>query len=191
LRPRIHIESKAPLAIAGLISVPLYFATLMTTSLAIDRPRLHGTRELPPSSGTEAKVWLAALIVPGILIAVGLVSLALRRSGLYVTAVTGVVLCFVLPSISNNYLARHAARFPLGMDFVKDSDPSNLSSKGEWEAAAQSTVTSVTHWTLALAFGAIVVGVLLEIRRRTGRDAIRVEPPPGDLNTGGAQQITG
>ncbi len=190
MKMRLRIESKAPLAIAGLLSVPLYFATLMASSLAIDRPRIHGKLELPPSSGTEAKVWLAALIVPGILLAVGLVSLALRRYGLYATAITGVVLCFLLPSISDNYLVRHATRFPLGMDFVKDSDPSNLSSKGEWEAAAQSTVSSVTHWTLALAIGAIVIGVLLEIRRRTGRDAIRSEPSPLDT-TGGAPQITG
>ena len=174
----LRIESKASLALAGLIGVPLYFAALMASSLAIDRPRLVGKHELPPSSSTEAKVWLAALIVPGILVAVGLAALPLRRYGLYATSIAGIVLCFILPSVSNDWLARHTARFPLGMDFVKDGDPSNLSSKGEWEAAAQHTVTSVTHWTLVLAFGAIVVGVLLEIRRRTGRDAIRVEPPP-------------
>jgi hypothetical protein len=176
VKTRLRIESKASLALAGLLAVPLYFASLMASSLAIDRPRLVGTHELPPSSGTEAKVWLAALIAPAILVAVGIAALPLRRYGLFASAVAGIVLCFVLPSVSNGWLARHEGRFPLGMDFVRDSNPSNLSSRGEWEAAAQSTVTSVTHWTLVLAVGAIVVGVLLEIRRRTGRDAIRNEP---------------
>ena len=75
-------------------------------------------------------------------------------------------------------MLHRAERYPQGIDFVRDSDPSNLSSRGEWEHAAQSTVTSITHWTLGLAIGAIVVAVLLELRRRTGRDAIVVEPPP-------------
>ena len=175
---RLRIESKASLAIAGLLAVPLYFAALMASSLAIDRPRIVGTRELPPSSGTEAKVWLAALIAPGIMVAIGAAALPLRRYGLFASALAGIALCLALPPISHGWIARHTARFPLGMDFVRDSNPSNLSSRGEWEGAAQSTVSSVTHWTLALAIGAIVVGVLLEVRRRTGRDAIAVPPPP-------------
>ena len=190
MKKRLGIESKASLAIAGLLAVPLYFAALMASSLAIDRPRIVGTHELPPSSGSEAKVWLAALIAPGIMVAIGTVALPLRRHGVYASALAGIALCLALPPISHGWIARHTARFPLGMDFVRDSNPSNLSSRGEWESAAQSTVSSVTHWTLALAIGAIVIGVLLEIRRRTGRDAIRSEPSPLET-TGGAPQITG
>jgi hypothetical protein len=51
-------------------------------------------------------------------------------------------------------------------------------------------VTSITHWTLGLAIGTIVVAALLELRRRRGRDAILVEPPPAE-STGGAPQVTG
>jgi len=172
------VASKAPIAVAGLIAVPLYFAALMASSLALDKPHGIGKHMGPGSGGTEARIWLAALIAPGILLAAGTVGLFLGRHGLYLPAVAGVVVCLVLPGISKQWIARHEARFPQGIDFVRDSDPSNLSSRGEWEHAAQSTVTSISHWTLGLAIGAIVVAALLELRRRTGRDAILVEPPP-------------
>ncbi|HET8892956.1 MAG TPA: hypothetical protein VFM96_02510 [Gaiellaceae bacterium] len=185
------LETRAPLAVAALIAVPLYFAALMASSLALDRPHVIGKHQGPSTTSTELKVYLAALIVPGIVLLAGIAGLALKRHGVYLAAVAGIVCCLLLPGISNGWLARHERRFPLGMDFLKDSDPSNLSSRGEWEHIAQSTVTSITHWTLGLAIGAIVVGALLEVRRRTGRDAIRTEPPPVELDTGGAPQITG
>ena len=99
-------------------------------------------------------------------------------------------MCLVLPGVSHGWIARHERRFPRGIDFIPDNSSSNLSSRGEWEHAAQATVSSITHWTLGLAIGAIVIGVLLEIRRRRGRDAILVEPPPAET-TGGAPQVTG
>jgi hypothetical protein len=183
-------ESKASLAVAGLIAVPLYFAGLMASSLALDKPHVVGRHQSPGTGGAEAKVWLAALIAPGILMAAGLLGQTLRRHGIYLPAAAGVVLCLLMPGISHGWIGRHERRFPLGIDFIADSNNSNLSSRGEWEHAAQDTISSITHWTLGLAAGAIVVGVLLEIRRRTGRDAIVVEPSPLDPS-GGAPQITG
>lgn len=184
-RPRI--ATKAPLAVAALLAVPLYFAALLASSLLLDHPRLHGRVELQTSTGTEAKIWAAALVAPAILILAGLVALPLRRLGITLVALTGIAACLVLPHLSHGWIPRHVRRFPLGMDFLKDSDPSNLSSKGEWERAAQETIGSLTHWTLVLAVGAIIVAVLLEARRRTGRDAIVVEAPPAEaLPTGGA-----
>jgi hypothetical protein len=184
------MRSKASLAVAGLIGVPLYFAALMASSLALDKPHVIGRHEFPGTSGTEAKVWLAALIAPAIVLAAGAVGLGLRRHGIYVAAVAGIVICALLPGLSHGWIARHERRFPLGIDFIPDSDSSNLSSRGEWEHAAQATITSIAHWTLGLAIGVIVVGALLELRRRSGRDAIVVEPPPIDT-AGGAPQITG
>lgn len=183
---RLRIESKASLALAGLLAVPLYLAALLASSLRLDRPRIVGRHELPPAGGREALIWAAALIVPGILVAVGLVALPLRRLGVFVSAVAGIVLCLVLPSLSQRWVAGHIARFPHGVDFIPDSSPSNLSSKGDWEHAAQDTIASITHWTLALAIGAIVVGVLLELRRRRGTDALVVGPPPAAI-TGEAE----
>src|SRR5437762_470559 len=74
-----RVETKAPLAVAGLIAVPVFFACLLASSLAIDRPRIVHGQEFPGTSGTEAKVWLAALIGPAIVMAVGIAALALRR----------------------------------------------------------------------------------------------------------------
>lgn len=184
-------ETKAPLAVGALIAVPLYFASLMASSLALDKPHFVKGHPGPSATGTELKIYFAALIAPGILLAAGVVGMFLKRHGVYLASVAGIVCCLLLPGISKGYIARHERRFPIGVDFVKDNDPSNLSSKGEWEHAAQETVTSMTHWTLGLAIGAILVAALLEIRRRTGRDAGAVEPPPVSLETGGAPTATG
>lgn len=175
-RPRI--ASKAPLGLAGLLSFPLYMAALMAASLAQDRPRLVGTKEFPASSSTEVKIWLTALIAPAIVLAVGALALPFKRIGLYVTALAGIVLCLVLPHLSHGWIARHERRFPFGMDFLRDSNVSNLSSHGEWEKAAQETVASITHWTLGLAVGAIVIGLLLEWRRRRGTESLDLYPTP-------------
>lgn len=189
MKVRTLFQSKAPLAVAGLIAVPLYFAALMASSLALDRPHLVGRHESPGTGGTEVKIWLAALIAPAALMAAGAVGLALKRHGIYLAAAAGIVVCAVLPGLSHGWIGRHERRFPIGVDFIPDGSPSNLSSRGEWEHAAQDTVTSICHWTLGLAIGAIVVGALAEVRRRRGRDAIIVEPPPA--TTGGAPQATG
>jgi hypothetical protein len=174
--PRPRFKSKAPLALAGLLSVPLYLASLLASSLALDEPRVSGVHEQPPGSGREAMIWAVALITPAILLAVGAAALPLRRYGIYACALTGVAICIALPSVSRGWIGRHERRFPLGMDFVKDSSPSNLSSRGQWEHAAQDTIASMTHWTLVLAIGAIVVGALLEVRRRRTAEAPVASP---------------
>jgi hypothetical protein len=188
VRRFLRSRSKAPLALVGLLAVPLYFASLLASSLALEKPQIIHGRENPPGSGAEAKIWLAALIVPGVLLAVGVIGLAVRRIGIYAPAAAGVVVCLVLPDVSKGWVARHTARFPLGMDFVKDSDPSNLSGRGEWEHAAQETIVSITHWTLILAIGAIVVAVLLEVRRRGRPGPFSVPSPPAAVT--GAPEVS-
>ncbi len=66
----------------------------------------------------------------------------LRRLGLFVSSVVGGAVCLVLPSLSQGWVAGHIARFPHGVDFIPGSSPSNLSSKGDWEHAAQDTIAS-------------------------------------------------
>jgi hypothetical protein len=178
--------TKAPLAVAGLIAVPVFFASLMASSLALDKPHVVHGQPGPGTSGTEAKVWLAALIGPAIVMAVGIGALALRRYGVYLVAAAGIVVCLVLPNVSDGWIARHSARFSLGIDFVKDSDPSNYLNRGEWEQTAQATITSITDWTLGLCIGAIAVAALLELRRRRSAPPLSAEPGPLDLVTGGA-----
>jgi hypothetical protein len=168
-------RSKAPLALAALLAVPLYFASLLASSLALDGPRVVEGRDQPPGGGAEGKIWLAALIIPGALLAIGFVAVAVRRVGVYGPAAAGALMCLLMPMVSRGWVARHIHRFPHGMDFLRDSDPSNLSSRGEWEQAAQATIVSITHWTLSIAVGAVIFGALLAIRRRRSRADF---PPP-------------
>lgn len=190
MRRRLALRSRAPLGVAGLVGVPLYFAALLASSLALDRPHIVHGREFPSTAGVEARIWLAALIAPGILLAAGLVGSLLGRLGIYLPALAGIVVCLLLPGISQPWVARHTARFPLGIDFVPDSDPSNVVSRGDWERSAQATIVSMTHWTLGLAAGVILVGLLLELRRRRNREPL-LERSPAELETGGAPPLVG
>jgi hypothetical protein len=178
VRARLRIETKSSLAVAALFSVPLYFAALLASSLALDTPKIVGIHEYPSTGATELKVWGAALIAPAILLVVGVAALSLRRFGVFASAGATVALCVVLPRLSKHWIPGHIRRFPLGMDFIPDASPSNLSSRGQWEQAAQSTIVSMCHWTLILAVGAMVVATLLELRRRRGAEAIVIAPPP-------------
>jgi LPXTG-motif cell wall-anchored protein len=191
VRSLLRIGTKASLAVAGLIAVPVYFAALLASSLALDKPQIVGNHQLPATGSTEAKVWLAALIAPAIVLAAGLAGLLLRRHGVYLAGAAGIAVCLLLPGLSHGWIARHERRFTHGIDFIPDGSASNLSSRGEWEHASQATIASITHWTLGLAIGAVVVAALLEVRRRRGADRIHVEPPPAESTTGGAPQVTG
>ena len=179
--------SKAPLALAGLLSITLYFASLMASSLAVDEPRVvkrlrHGKVVLhyeQSANSTEAKIWLLALIPVGILLAVGLLATLWRRGGLYVVTGAAIALSLLLPYRLDAWTARHTRRFPLGVDLIKDSDPSNLASRGEWEQNARDTVISLTHWTIGIAIGAVViVAGLALLRRLRPRQAFIAAPPP-------------
>jgi hypothetical protein len=174
--------SKAPLAVAGLISVPLYFAALMASSLALDKPHVVGKKEFPSTAATEAKVWAAALIAPAVIMAAGLLGMLLRRFAIYLVSAVGIAVCLVLPHLSSGWIAGHEERFPEGIDFIPDSSTSNLSNRGEWEAAAQKTIESITHWTLGLAIGAAVVALIVGWRR--SRSATMLLPPPPPAITG-------
>jgi hypothetical protein len=176
VRSRLQVDTKAPLIVGALIGVPLYFAALMASSLRLDAPRIVGKREFPASAALEGKIWAAALIAPAIVVGVGLVCLLLRRHGIYPVAAVGIVVCLVLPGLSQGWVAGHIKRFPIGVDLVKDNDPSNLASRGEWEHSAQATIASITHWTLGLCIGVVVVGLLVELRRRRGAVPVGVTP---------------
>ena len=179
--------SKAPLGLAALLSITLFFATLMASSLAIDRPRVvhrlrHGKVVLhyeQSSNATEAKIWALALVPVAILLLVGLAASLWRRGGAYVVAAAAIAISLFLPRDLNAWTARHTRRFPLGVDLIKDSDPSNLTSRGEWEGTARDTVISLAHWTIGIAIGAVViVAALALLRRLSPRQAFIAAPPP-------------
>ena len=180
-------SSKAPLGLAGLLSITLLFAGLMASSLAIDRPQVshrlrHGKVVLhyeQSSNAVEAKIWLLALVPVGGLLAVALLAMLWRRGGLYVVSGAAIVMSLLLPHDLNTWTARHTRRFPLGVDLIPDSSSSSLAAKGEWEQNARDTVISLTHWTIgiALAAAAIVAGLTL-LRRLSPRQAFIAAPPP-------------
>ena len=187
IRRAFRRGSKAPLGLAALLSITLFFAALMASSLAVDKPRVfhrlrHGKAVLhyeQSSNATEARIWLLALIPVGILLAVAILAMLWRRGGLYVVSGAAIVLSLLLPHRLDAWTARHTSRFPLGVDLLKDSDPSNLASRGEWEQNARDTVISLAHWTIGIAIGAaaIVAGLAL-LRRLRPRQAFIAAPPP-------------
>jgi hypothetical protein len=179
-------RSKAPLGLAALLSITVFFEALMATSLAIDKPQVfhrvrHGKAILhyeQSTNATEAKIWLLALVPVGVLLAVALLAMLWRRGGLYVVSAAAIAISLLLPRDLGTWTARHTRRFPLGVDLIKDADPSNLASRGEWEHNAHDTVISLTHWTIgiAVAAAAIVVGLAL-LRRLSPRQAFIAAPP--------------
>jgi len=187
MRRLLRGKSKAPVALAAILSFPLFLAALMASSLAVDEPRVlhrlrHGKVVLhyeQSSNATEAKIWLLALVPVAIMLAVGLLATLWRRGGAYVVSAAAITLSLLLPHRLDTWAARHTRRFPIGVDLIKDSDPSNLSSRGEWESSARDTVLSLTHWTIGIAVGAVLVlaGLAL-LRRLRPRQAFVVAPPP-------------
>lgn len=167
-------QGRGPWAIASFIAIPLFFCSLMTSTLAQERPRVvqwNGTHHLitmwhEPSAGTEARVWMWALLPPLLLSFIGWLCTRIPF-GWYIACCSGIVLAFGVTHRLDTWTKHHAQRFPLGVDLIPSSDAtSNSYNKGEWEKLARETALSLMHWTVALAAAAIVVMAALHVRRR-------------------------
>jgi hypothetical protein len=187
IRRAFRRGSKGPLGLAGLLSITLFFAALMASSLAVDKSRAferhrHGKIVLhyeQSSNATEARIWLLALIPVGILLAVALLATLWRRGGLYVVSAAAIVISLLLPHRLDEWTARHTRRFPLGVDLIADKNPSSLAAQGEWEQNARDTVISLAHWTIGIAIAAAVIVAALALHRRLRpRQAFIAAPPP-------------
>ena len=189
---RFHGVSKAPLAVAGIMAVPLFFVGLMAFSLKLDKPSVAGVRLGDPTKGTIGTIYLAALAVAGGLVLVGLLAMLLRsRLAAALPAVAGIVAAIMLVIPLGTWAADHTSRYPLGVDNIKKSDPSDIYLRGEWEQNAKTTARQIAFATVGIGVAAILVLAALEYRRRRGREGILVEPPPIELDTGGAPPFTG
>jgi hypothetical protein len=189
---RFRGASKAPLAVAGILAVPLFFVGLMAFSLKLDKPSVAGVRLGDPTKGTVGTIYLAALAVAGGLVVVGLLALLLRsRLAAVIPAVAAIVAAVVLVLPLGTWATEHTNRYPLGVDNIKRSDPSDIYLRGEWEQGAKTTAREIAFATIGIAVAAIAILAALEYRRRRGRDAMLVEPPPPGLETGGAAPFTG
>jgi hypothetical protein len=171
-------RTKAPLAIAGFLSVPLFFTSLMSISLAIERPHVVSGHEHPPTGSTEVRIWLLSLIAPLGLIAIGAVAIAAGRHGIYASAAAAIVLVLALTDRIDLWTLRHTHRFPLGVDLVGPSDPSgDKLDPGQWERSARATALSIGHWTIGLAVAGAAITAVLEVRRRRGPLPPTLPPP--------------
>ncbi len=196
---RLRLSSKAPLAVAGVLAVPVLFVALMAFALKIDKP----THELAkagkvvygdPTKGTIGLIYLLAAAVALGLVLVGLLASVVRsRLAVAIPAVVTILAVVLLLIPLGTWAAEHTARYPLGTDNIPDPSAQNLMTKGEWEQGVQATVHEIAIITIGLAIAAIVLSVVFEIRRRRGATPLLLAPSPTDveMDSGGAPQITG
>jgi hypothetical protein len=167
-------RSRSPLAIAAFIAIPLFFSSLMASALAQEKPHLAQwtsggklqTTYHDPTTGTEARIWLWALLPPALLIVAGWFATRLPQ-GFYIACLAAIVDAMAVAHKVDTWEAHHTARFPNGVDLIPASNPaSNKFDPGQWEGMARSTALSLEHWTIGLALVSIGVVAGLTIKRR-------------------------
>ncbi len=193
---RLRGRSRAPLAIASFIAIPLFFSSLMASALALEKPRLVQwtsagklqTTYHDPTSGTEARIWLWALLPAALLIVVGYVATRLPY-GFYIACLAAIVDAMAVVHKTAVWERHHAHRFPNGVDLIAANNPaSNQFDPGQWERMARETALSLEHWTIGLALISILVTAGLTIKRRYfGR---RPGPAYGNLESVHAPSAT-
>ena len=181
----LRSHGRTSLAVAGFLAFPLFFESLMASSLRYDEPTVRrvvgaaGTVAVKygqTATSTEVKIWAAAVVPSAVLLAVGLLAMLWRRAGVYVVCAAGAVLAYAVTLRLDSWVRLHTARFPPGFDLVPDNDPSNLLQRGEWEANARATAVSLSHWTIAIAVGISAIAGALAVRRHLGRDRAAAQP---------------
>jgi len=174
MRGYLRRHGRTPLAVAAFLSFPLFFESLMASSLRFDTPSVERTVSAgkitvtygESAASTELRIWAAALVPALVLVAVGVVAMLWRRAGLYVACAAAVLFAYLVTIPLDPWAKGHAARFPPGFDLVPDSDPSNLLLRGEWEQNAKETAVSLSHWTIGAAIGIALIAAALTLRRR-------------------------
>jgi hypothetical protein len=197
---RLSPPTKAPLAIAGFLALPIFFASLMASSLALEKPRVvewsrpHGHLARifhNPTSSNEARIWLAALVPPLVLVLIGW-GASFIPHGFYISCAGAIVVGLALFPRLHRWELHHTLRFPYGEDLLPDFTTSSSLARGEWEKDAADTVRSLVHYTIGLAIAAALLGLFLAYRRRRSRPAPVVGVGGSELQqTGGAPTATG
>jgi hypothetical protein len=189
---RLRGASKAPLAVAGILSLPLFFVGLMAFSLKLDTPSHHTTKKGTlalgdPTKGTVGTIYLVAAAVVGAVVLVGVLAMLLRsRLASVIPALAGIVASSLLLLPLGGWAAEHTRRYPLGIDNIPKSSPQDQFLRGEWEGTARATAHQLALVTIGMAVAAILISVALEIRRRRGIQGPAVPPPPETLAAPGA-----
>lgn len=169
-----NTQGRGPWAIASFIAIPLFFCSLMASTLAQEKPYVvqwNGPHHLitmwhEPTSATEARIWLWALLPPLLLSLVGWACMRIPL-GWYVACVAGIVEALAVTHKLDIWTRHHTQRFKIGVDLVPSFNASsNQYDPGEWEHEARATALSLSHWTIGLALASIVVMAGLWVRRR-------------------------
>jgi hypothetical protein len=194
---RLLPKTKAPVGLAAFLALPIFFASLMAASLAVEKPRVvqwsrPGGRLAqifhPPIASNEAEIWLLALVPPLLLVLVGWLASHLRY-GVYVSCAAAIVIALGLDLRLHRWEVHHIARFPYGEDLIADQTNSSSLARGEWEHDAVQTIHSLQHYTIGLAIAAALISVFLTFRRRRRTPDLGV--PSAMQQTGGAPTATG
>jgi hypothetical protein len=167
-------RSRSPLAIAAFIAIPLFFSSLMASTLALEKPRLVQwtsagklqTTYHDPTTATEARIWLWALLPPALLIIVGWIAIRLPY-GFYIACLAAIVEAMAVVHKTDVWQRHHTHRFPNGVDLIAANNPaSDKFDPGQWEQMARDTTLSLQHWTIALALISILVVAGMTVKRR-------------------------
>jgi hypothetical protein len=168
-------RSRAPLAIAAFIAIPLFFSSLMASTLALEKPHkfewkggAHGllTTYHDPTTRNVTAIWLWALLPPLVLCVVGLVAIRLPF-GFYLPCLAAIVIAMAVVHKTATWERHHTARFPVGVDLIPASNAaSNKFDRGQWEHMARDTSLSLQHWTIGLALASALVMAGLTVRKR-------------------------
>lgn len=162
-------SGRAPLGIAGFIAIPLFFCSLMASTLAQEKAhkiQWHGCHSgvctvwHEPTTANVAAVWLWALVPSLVLVVVGFIASRLPL-GFYVSCVGAIVIAMGVAHNTASWARHHTLRFPNGVDLIPDHIQkyafSNHYNRGEWEKEALSTAVSLQHWTIGVALAAMLV----------------------------------
>lgn len=175
-------RSRAPLAVAGILATPVFFAALMAMSLAVEKPSIRHHVAADPTGSTEARIWLLAVLPALVLVLVGTAAIRLGRAGVVVTALASIAIVAALLVPIGTWAHRHAARFPVGIDLTPPSAGSgDIYLRGEWEANAKRTAEQIGGAAIGIAVIAILLTGLGFVRKRRAD----IAPPPVELATGG------
>jgi hypothetical protein len=166
-------KSHAPLAIAAFIAIPLFFSSLMASTLAQEKPHViqwkgcHSglcTTWHDPTTANEARIWLWALVPPLALVLIGWIACRLPY-GFYVSCGAAVLIAIAVVHDTATWERHHTTRFPWGVDLIPGTQPaSNHWDPGQWEREARDTAVSLQHWTIAIALAAAAVMAFLQLR---------------------------
>jgi hypothetical protein len=183
---RFRTARRTSFAVSALLAAPVFVVSLMAFSLSSEKPRvLTGGKLGDPTTATETKIWLLALLPPLAILLVGAAAVLLGRLGTIAGAVATIVASGLLLLPLRTWAREHAARFPDGIDLIpKSAGSQDIYLRGEWEGLARHTADQVGLAAIVLAAIAIVLTVFFEVRRRRGISGAPVPPPPA--TAGGA-----